>query len=1276
MPNKAYHSRFVLPAPLTTFLTTFLVIFLVVFSLLTASAFASNTMRFERISTAQGLSQTTVNTMLQDREGFLWLGTQDGLNRYDGYQFKIYKHHHNDPHSMTSNWINVLFESSEGQLWIGSDDGLMRLDRKSDRFIRYSHDPNNPNTLGNNVVMSITQDQQGDLWIGTYLGGLSRLNQQTGHFTRYHHNPDQAQSLATDKVLTVMVDSTNTIWVGTDGGGLNRFNRQSDNFEHFKHHPKKADSLKNNRVGVVFEDRQSNFWIGTRGGGLSRFNRQDHTFVHYPQHRKYRGQGFIGRSVTAILQDKDDRLWIGGAYNGLSKFDSKTGQFDYIQHDPVDIFSLGSDEIRSIYQDRTGIIWFGTNAAGVSKYNPATAQFVHYKPQPNQTNGLKRGNIWSLYQEGNGIVWIGSDGGGLTRIDRKTNAFVHYLHQPNNPASLSNNDVLSILQDHAGVLWLGTNGGGLSRFNRQNQTFTHWRHNPADPDSISSNRRLKVIIEDRDHYLWIGTDNGLSRFDPDRKTFRRFVHNDKDPSSIGSDYIESLFEDSKGNIWVGTYNNGLDRFNKTTGSFDHYRHDSNNPNSLSNNGVSSIYEDDEGILWLATKSGLNKFDPQLKTFVHYRQQQGLSNDSVMAVVGDTAGYLWLTTNDGLNRFDPRSETVNVYKFSDGIQDNEFSAGASFVDPSGEILVGGINGFNAFYPQDIEDDLTEPAVVLTDFLLNNQPVSLQSTGQSTGSISPLSFDINHTEAIVLSPTDSVFTFEFAALHFASPKQNRYAYRLQGFDKDWVKTNALNRRATYTNMDAGEYVFRIKGSNSDNIWSRQHRTINITILPSPWHTWWAYLLYAALIGAIVLVVVYFRLKELAAERQAATVITTSELQLSLALWGSGDQLWDWDKNVGLIQRKNILSHFSFLSQQTLTGGLDELGVIIHSDDRQVFYQALAAHCRGEQDHFECTYRLKDKEGQWRWVLDRGKIVEFDARGEVTRFTGTLQDVHHIWLAKEQLRELNETLEQKVRERTRALQNSIDQLKAAQQQLVQAEKMAALGNLVSGVAHEVNTPLGICITMVTLHLEKLRVLDQQVKKGKMTRKLLDSYMLESQQSQSLVENNLYRAAELVQSFKKVAVEQTADRLDEIVFHDYLAEILSSIVLGLKNPQISINLVSQGDWTIKTWPGAWWQLLSNLIDNSVSHGFLNKPDGQITISAELESSCLRLIYSDNGHGMSEEACEKMYEPFYTTARSRGGTGLGMHVVFNLVAQKLGGSITCQSKPDKGVTFTIEIPT
>ena len=1260
MPLKPADCRFV----------GFFTVFVAVMLLMACFAVSANNLRFERLTTEQGLSQMSVNDVFQDRHGFIWFATQDGLNRYDGYQFKVYKYHHQDPHSLSDNRINRLFEDRHGVLWIGTDGGLHQYDPTLDRFIHYRHEPNNPDSIGGNIVKSIAQDSDGNLWLALYQKGLSRFDPQSKIFTHYAYDSADPHSLSSDKVVYVLVDHQNTVWVATLGGGLNRFDRKNNRFDHFTHNADNPDSpgkLRSNLVSNLYQDKNNTLWLGTVRKGVSRFDPDNDRFIHNWADIDNAPQT---QMISAIFQDRDDNYWFGTARNGLYRLDAQNNRFSHFRHDSANLHTLGSDHITSITQDHSGIIWFGTHNGGVSKHNPATARFKHLTYQPEPSKGLQDDDIWALYEDNVGDIWVGTQGSGVSRYQPDSGKFDHYSYQSGQSGGINDNTILSIYQDHENMMWFGSNARGLNQFDPTNQTFRYFTHQPDDPTSLSNDIRVVDIIEDHEHYLWVGTADGLNRLDPDRKQFTRFIHDPENPHSISSKIIQSLFEDNQGVMWIGTYDQGLEQYDKTTGQFIHYRHDPNNSNSISSNTVLSIYQSADGIMWLGTTVGLNRFDPQTKIFTHYRQLDGLSNETVMGVMGNGSDELWLTTNNGLNRFNIASETFNTFRFSDGLQNNEFSMGAYHKTRSGQMMIGGISGFNTFYPQQINHDTNTPKVVFSDFLLDNQSVHPKLD-------SVLSANINQVKQLVLDHTQSVFTFEFAALHFINPKQNQYRYQLTGFDNHWITTNALNRRATYTNMDSGDYVFKVQGSNSDNVWSAEPRQIKVTILAAPWQTRWAYTIYLLLTMGLISTFVYLRYKKLMAERETAAVVIASEQQLSLALWGSGDQLWDWDKSKGVIQRKNILRHFSFPLVQQQKELADPV-LDIHPADRGYFNSALWAHCQGHNEYFECSYRIKDKNDLWRWVLDRGKVVETNHKGEATRLTGTLQDIHNMRIARDELRDLNETLEQKVIDRTQALQNSIDQLKAAQQQLVEAEKMASLGNLVAGVAHEVNTPLGICITMVSLLMEKLDFFSQQMAAGKMTRKLMNDYISETANSQALVDSNLHRAAELVQSFKKVAVNQSEDNLDDICFNEYLRDIIKTVLPSLEKDQISITLDCEEDLKIKTYPGAWWQIVSNLIENSRDHGFLHSTadNKQITLNAELtEQGMLRFVYCDNGCGMAQNALDKIYEPFYTTTRNHDHTGLGMHIVYNLVVHKFAGKIQCQSTLGQGVTYIVDTP-
>ncbi len=1137
---------------------------------------------------------------------------------------------------------------------------------ESESFINYLHQPDEPTSLGSEVVISIVEDHQGYLWTGLFGGGLSRFDRDDGTFYHYRHDPNNPNSLSDDDVYTVFEDHQQVLWVGTRNGGLNRFDARKQSFTRFTHDPVKPDSLSHDRVYVVFEDSDQTLWIGTRGGGLNRFDRSNETFVHY-RHDSADPKSLSSDFVYSVYQDQAGKLWVGTWGGGLNRFDPSHQNFISYRNNPVDPYSLSNNNIFAIYQDRTGVFWVGTFGGGINKFNAALSAFGHHQRDVLSPYGLNSSSIWSLHQGKNEILWLATQGGGVNRFDPQTQQFTHYTHDPADPASLSDNFVVSVFEDSAGTLWAGTENGGLNRLNADG-TFTRYLHDPEDPSSISSSHQVYDVVEDSQGDLWVGTRNGLNRFNRRLGTFERFIHDETDPGSVSGNWIHCLFIDDSDRLWVGTQGHGLSRFERKTGQFIHYNHDPDKPDSLSHSTIFSMFEDSRHDLWFGTKGGLNKFDSKQQNFTHYREGDGLSNDSVFAIMEDKQGDLWITTNRGINRFDPAAQTFEIYLVNDGLQSNQFEQGAAFQAADGQIFAGGVNGFNAFYPEDINDDQHSPTVVLTDFLLLNQSVPLRQPG------SPLEHSIGFTEVLTLTHQDYVFSFEFAALHFADPSSNQYKYKLVGFDKDWITTSADKRFATYTNIPPGNYTFHVKGSNKDGVWNETDAVLAVRVVPAPWQTWWAYLLYGLLAGLSIMGFWRERHRQMSIRLEAAEQVADSEKRLSFALWGSRHQLWDWDLVKGVVLRRNILAEFDFPELEPM-GSTLAFVKNIHPADRDGYLDNLQQHMQAKTDNFENAYRMKNTSNEWTWVMNKGRVVARDEQGNVLRMTGVLINVHELYDTQSQLKTLNENLEKSVAKRTLELQSSLDQLKDTQGQLIQSEKMAALSYLVAGVAHEVNTPLGVCVTVISLQLENLEKLDAQFKAGTIKATELKSYLEQSQEQMRVAQRNIHRSADLINNFKQVAVEQTHEVVAEVLFDQYLQKVIDSVLPRMQQQRVSLNVEVSNDILLTTYPGVWAKVITNLIDNSLIHGFALRDGGQVYIGAEQRQGRLHFYYRDNGKGMSDDQVKRVFDPFYTTNRESGGTGLGMHIVYNLVTLRLLGRIDCTSSLGDGVAFNISTP-
>jgi len=836
-------------------------------------------LRFDTISLEQGLSQSTVFCMLQDSQGFMWFGTEEGLNKYDGYAFTVYMHDPEDPNSMDGNRISALLEDDSGTLWIGTGDGgLNRYDRKLDQFTHYRNDPDDPSSLSVDDVTGIYQDQDGVLWIGTGGGGLDRLvlseakgsDQENERFIHYQHDPDDPNSLSSNAVSSIYQDQEGALWIGTDGGGLNRLvlpeghrddvseveglERENERWWHYVNDPSDPHSLSHNNITAIFEDQSGSIWVGTDGGGLDRFDQEKERFIHYqhdPDDAHGMRESLSSDEITAIYQDRDGVLWIGTSGGGLNIFDPEKETFAHYQNVPGDPHSLSSNVVLSIFQDREGVLWFGSHGGGASKLDVGRWDFAHYKNDPNNPNSLGDNMVWVLYQDRGGALWIGTMLGGLNRFERETGNWRHYRHDLDDPDSLSNDWVSVIYEDRSGVLWIGTRSG-LDRFEPETETFTHYQADPDGPPRSRSNNVL-AIYQGHEGDFWIGTEGGLYGFDREKESWSQsYRHDSGDPDSLSSDMVLSFLEDRDGMLWIGTARAGLIRFDPEKETFTQYQNDPGNPRSLSSNAVVSIFQDREGVLWISTLGGLDKlvlpeghrddvseaegFNPGTGAFTHYREKDGLPNDTVHCTVEDGKGNLWVSTNKGLSRFDPQRETFRNYDVTDGLQSNEFNASACHVSDSEEMFFGGINGFNVFFPEHVQDNPTVPPVVLTYLAQGGEEVNLE-------------IPVDSVTEVTLEWPDNAFEFEFAALSFAQPEKNQYAYYLDGFEETWNEVET-RRYGQYTNLPGGTYTLRVRGSNNDGIWNKVGTAIKITVVPPFWATWWFRgILFIALVGIVL-------------------------------------------------------------------------------------------------------------------------------------------------------------------------------------------------------------------------------------------------------------------------------------------------------------------------------------------------------------------------------------------------------------------------------------------
>jgi ligand-binding sensor domain-containing protein/signal transduction histidine kinase len=766
--------------------------------------------RFSHLSTEQGLSQSRVDHMLQARSGFIWIGTYNGLNRYDGYRFKIYKPDPNNPNSLGGLFVSALFEDRSGILWIGTDQGLNRFDPVTERFTQFRADPDIPDGLSG-FPEHITQDRDGTLWLATH-NGLDRLDPASGRFTHYSNDPNDPHSLSSSDVRFVLEDRQGTLWVAT-GAGLDAFDRQTRKV--IRHYP----SSQQPPLDRILQDRSGMLWLSaTRGGGLVSLDPKNGVFTRYTWFEGWPGSPGM-RGCSAIHEDRHGMLWLATKPDGLVRFDRARRLFTRYRNHPGDPASLNDNEDLSLLEDHEGGIWVGTSVGGVSRFPSEASPFTTYRREPGNPNSLAEGTLRSVLEDSQGTLWIGTNQ--LNRLDRKTGRYTFYRHDPANFESITTGVVYGMVEDRGGFLWFGTWGGGLNRFDRRTGRFKAYRHDPADSASLSHDNILSLLI-DHGGTLWAGTDDGLNRLDA--RTGRFTVFRPKS-GLIESRWYRVLAEGADGSIWLGTYTQGLQRLDVRTGEIVAYKNDPKVRGSLSSNRVNALCVDHAGTLWVGTQNGLNRFDRNTGEFTTFGERDGLPNNAVEGILEGSADRLWLSTGNGLSRFDPRARTFNNYYSDDGLADDEFKDAVYYKSASGEMYFGGVNGVTAFYPEKVVDSRFVPPVVLTDFLLFNNPVRV-------GEESVLRKSISYTDALTLSHQQNIFSIEFSSLSYANPRMNRYRYMLEPLEKTWNEVGSNQRLVTYTTLPPGRYTFRVQGSSSRGVWSVNGVSVVLTILP-PWY-----------------------------------------------------------------------------------------------------------------------------------------------------------------------------------------------------------------------------------------------------------------------------------------------------------------------------------------------------------------------------------------------------------------------------------------------------------
>jgi ligand-binding sensor domain-containing protein/two-component sensor histidine kinase len=785
---------------------------------------------FAHLTIKDGLSQSTVEAIIQSRIGFMWFGTNDGLNKYDGYNFTIYRYDPLDDKSISDNYVYSISEDDSDFLWIATNNGLNRYDPATDTFTRFLNDPEDSTSLSFNLVQTVLIDRNNNIWAGTLGGGLNLFQTSTGTFHRIKHPDAAIQSSILHMITSLCEDNEGNIWAGTYTGDVIKvkFSRDSISNPEFIFYDLSLNLTTEPNENIIWdikENKNGALWIATNRTGVVKLNPDNGAVTYY---RFGVNENTVNDlSIRRILVDDDGSVYFGTKAGGLNIL-TPDGQFIYIHSDIHHPESLNDNSIWSIYKDRIGALWIGTEFGGINKFDPYRFQFEHFH---RYSDNLRKERILYFYEMDNGSIMLGTDGGVLA-FDYGGKIF--------NAVSGTNdlqNDIVTGILEHDRSIWIGTNSRGLFKIYPGGEKTIRFQSSVTNTGTLSNNN-IKVMIKGRNGLFWIGTyGGGVDLFDPVEE---KVVYN-LTSRGIYEKFIYSLLEVDDV-LWIGTYGDGLVRYNTMTGEIRRFVHDPAEPHSISNNRIYSMYRDASDRLWIGTTGGLNLFNNKDDTFRVFTIKDGLANDVIYSILEDERGYKWLSTNRGISRFDFSSNSFKNFTPKDGLQDYEFNRGAALKSRDGKLFFGGINGFNVFNPEDLKLNTFIPPIVLTSFKKMNKEVSFPKS-------------ISEIDTIILSHEENFFSFTFSALDFTDPESNSYAYMMEGFNEDWIYSGN-ERTATYMNLNPRTYKFRVKGSNNDGVWNEAGVTVAVIVLPPFWQTLWFRTL--AIISFLGLLYTFYRIK----------------------------------------------------------------------------------------------------------------------------------------------------------------------------------------------------------------------------------------------------------------------------------------------------------------------------------------------------------------------------------------------------------------------------------
>lgn len=814
--------------------------YLIILSLYVFCSCINAQMNFKHLTTDEGLSDNRIHAICRDSKDFLWIGTGNkGLDRYDGHSVKVFTAS-DTVGSISSNGIRCIYEDSRENLWIGTMSGLNLFDPKTEKFTVFNNKFTD-STLFGNAVKCIFEDRDGNLWL-TYDdgGGINKYDHKSKSFVHYY-NTEPNNNKEANSVLSIKQDSKGLFWLATRAPGIYEFDHKKGSFTSYCN---ETIDVGERSSKTLFIDSLNIIWIGSSKTGLYKYNTHNEELFHFKSNKQSIGTN--SPNISSIIQLDENNLLIGADQGGLNVFNFKSGIFEHIVENRMEINALNNNGIVSLHKDKEGILWVGTSRGGLNYYNPKLSKFNLFTNNINDPNSLSYDLVGCFFEDSEGIIWIGTDGGGLNRYDPTTGNFKIYRHNPSDPNSISGDVIRCIAEDKDENLWIGTWGEGLNRFNKKTGKFYRYYPDENNPSSISSNTIWHLHI-DHKNTLWLASyEHGIEIFDKSKGVIKRYNANPNLSNSLSSDGVRYIYEDLQHNIYICT-DNGLNLYDNTSDSFIIYK-------MFPDNFIWVFCKDKKNRLWAGSiNKGLFRFNYNGEILEVYDRSNGLPDNKILAIVEDKNGTLWITTNKGISQIDPETKQIRNYDKSDGLQGNLFFEQSFMKTSKGEIFFGGYKGFNSFFPDSIRNNDFLPKVYITGFKIFNKPVTPDMKD------SPLKYHISETDEITLSWKSKVFSFEFIGINYTHSERNQYAYFLEGFENEWNYVGN-KKDATYTSINPGEYVFRVKASNNDGVWNNEGASIHITILSPWWKTVWFRILLVCLLLYLSYGIVKFRTAQL--------------------------------------------------------------------------------------------------------------------------------------------------------------------------------------------------------------------------------------------------------------------------------------------------------------------------------------------------------------------------------------------------------------------------------